>query len=104
MLQEDNEGFASWFHASGTTSMPLRYRKRLSLKFRKVDGSPCPQYDRHKPAQKGDLHLAEEQDLMGRYATGMEESATRDGEADAAVREGHAHLLEMVYRNGLDRG
>ena len=69
-----------------------------------MDGIPYRQYDRRKPVQKGDLHLAGEQDLVGRHATWMEESASRDGEEDAAVREGIARLLELEYRNGLDRG
>ena len=43
--------------------------KGSSLRFRKVDGIPGRQYDRRRPAQKGDLHLAEEQNLMGRHAT-----------------------------------
>ncbi len=75
-----------------------------SLQFRKVDGIRCRQSDRRKPAQKGDLHLAKEQNLVDRHATWMEESASRDGEEDAAVRGGIARLLELEYRNGLDRG
>lgn len=74
------------------------------MQFRKGDGIPCRQYDRRKPAQKGDLHLAEEQDLVDRHATWMEESASRDDEEDAAVRGGIALLMESEYRNGLDRG
>ena len=74
------------------------------MQFRKGDGFPCRQYDRRKPAQRGDLHLAEEQDLVGRHATWMEESASRDGEEDAAVRGGIARSMELEYRNGLDRG
>ena len=66
-----------------------------SLQFRKVDGSPCQQSDQRKPAQKGDLHLEEEQDLVDRHVTWMEGSASRDGDEDAAVREGIARLLEL---------
>ena len=69
-----------------------------------MDGTPCQQYDRRKPVRKGDLHLAEEQDLGVRHATWMEESASRDGEEDAAVRGGIARLPELEYQNGLDRG
>ena len=69
-----------------------------------MDDYPRRQFDRRKPAQKEDLHLAGEQDLVGRHATSMEESARRDGEEDAAVRGGIARLLDLEYRNGLDRG
>ena len=75
--------------------MLLRQYKRSLLRFRKVDGFPCRQYDRRKPVRKGDLHLAEEQDLRVRHATWMAESASRDGEEDAAVRGGIARLLEL---------
>lgn len=85
--------------------MPLRRRKQLSLQIRKMDGGfPCQQFDRRRPAQKGDLHRAAEQDLVNRNMTWMEESASRDGEKDAAVRGGVAPLLELEDRNGLDRG
>ena len=69
-----------------------------------MDDVPGRPYDRRRPRQKGDLHLAEEQDLMGRHATWMEESASRDGEEDAAVREGIARLMKLEYWSGLDRG
>ena len=69
-----------------------------------MDGVPGRPYDQRRPGQKGDLHLAEEQDPMGRHATWMEESASRDGEEDAAVRGRIARLMKLEYWNGLDRG